>query len=260
MKMILSLVKPTSGTITLFGNGYRKNQLKTYRRIGAIIETPAFYENLTGSENLEILARLRGKHRKDSVNRVLEIVGLDKERKKTFGKYSMGMKQRLGIAASIMHEPEVLILDEPINGLDPIGIHEIRNYLLQLSKENGTTILISSHVLSEIEQIADMIGVMHGGYLLEETDIKELHKRNRRYAEYEVSDVNKAALILEQQFQITDYKIIDPHFIRLYRELDKCAQINRSFTQNEIFVTGLNRKEEKLEDYFSDLIGGGKIG
>ncbi|WIV13402.1 ABC transporter ATP-binding protein [Proteiniborus sp. MB09-C3] len=260
MKMILNLVKPTSGTITLFGDDYKTNQLKTYRRIGAIIETPSFYENLTGSENLEILARLRGRHREDSVTHALEIVGLDKETKKTFGKYSMGMKQRLGIAAAIMHEPEVLILDEPINGLDPIGIHEIRNYLLKLCKEKGTTVLISSHVLSEIEQIADIIGVMHQGYLLEETDIGELHKRNRRYAEYEVSDVNKATLVLERQFQITDYTIVDNRFIRLFSEIDKCAEINSSFTQNDISVTRLNIKEEKLEDYFSNLIGGGKIG
>ena len=128
-----------------------------------MIETPGFYENLTGRENLQIFARLRGQHKKDSVQNALEIVGLDKEKKKTFGNYSLGMKQRLGIAAAIMHEPEMLILDEPINGLDPVGIQEVRKYLEKLCIDKGVTILISSHILSEIEQLADIIGVSYAG-------------------------------------------------------------------------------------------------
>lgn len=260
MKLLLSLIKPASGEIMLFNEDYKKNPLKTYRRIGAIIETPSFYENLTASENLEILARLRGKHRKDAVNHALEVVGLVNEVKKTFGEYSTGMKQRLGIAAAIMHEPEVLILDEPINGLDPIGIHEIRDYLVRLCKEKGSTILISSHILSEIEQMADIIGIMHEGCLLEETYMEELRKHNRKYAEFDVSDVNKASLILERQFQIMDYKIIDNRFIRVFDGIDVCAEINSEFVQQGVLVVGLNIKEEKLEDYFSDLIGGGEIG
>lgn len=260
MKMLLDLIKPTSGQVTLFNEDYKQHPMKTYRRIGALIEAPGFYENLTASKNLEILARLRGKHRKDAVKHALEVVGLEHEVKKIFGNYSMGMKQRLGIAAAIMHEPEVLILDEPINGLDPIGIHEIRNYLLHLCKEKGRTILISSHVLSEIEQMADIIGIMHEGCLLEETYMEELHKHNRKYAEFDVSDVNKASLILERQFQIMDYKIIDNRFIRVFDGIDICAEINSKFVQDGVLVMGLNIKEEKLEDYFSDLIGGGEIG
>ncbi|MDE7425595.1 MAG: ABC transporter ATP-binding protein [Lachnospiraceae bacterium] len=260
MKMLLNLVQPTSGTISIFNEDYLKCPLKTYRKIGALIETPCFYENLTGTENLKILARLRGQHRKDAIDYALSIVGLDNGIHKTFGMYSLGMKQRLGIAAAIMHEPEVLILDEPINGLDPIGIHEIRNYLLQLCNENGTTILISSHVLSEIEQIADIIGVMHEGCLLEETNMNDLHKRNRKYVEYEVSDVYKATLILERKLQYNDYTIVDKHFIRLFSNIDDSAKINSCFIENGIAVTQVNIKEEKLEDYFSSLIGGGKIG
>ena len=260
MKLLLSLIKPSKGEIMLFNEDYKKNPLKTYRRIGAIIETPSFYENLTAGENLEILARLRGKHRKDAVNYALEVVGLVNEVKKTFGEYSTGMKQRLGIAAAIMHEPEVLILDEPINGLDPIGIHEIRDYLVRLCKEKGCTILISSHILSEIEQMADIIGIMHEGCLLEETYMEELRKHNRKYAEFDVSDVNKAGLILERQFQIMDYKIIDNRFVRVFDGIDLCAEINSEFVQQGVLVIGLTIKEEKLEDYFSDLIGGGEIG
>ncbi len=260
MKMLLDLIKPTSGQVTIFNEDYKKNPIQTYRRIGAMIEAPSFYENLTASENLEILARLRGKHRKDAVNHALEVVGLENLMKKTFAEYSMGMKQRLGIAAAIMHEPEVLILDEPINGLDPIGIYEIRNYLVQLCKEKGCTILISSHILNEIEQMADIIGIMHEGCLLEETYMEELHKHNRKYAEFDVSDVNKASLILEQYFQITDYKIIDNRYIRVFDGIDICAEINSKFVQQELLVMGLHIKEEKLEDYFAELIGGGEIG
>ena len=172
MSMLLRLTTQTSGEINLFDGKYQDNPSESYKRIGSIIETPGFYENLTGKENLEILARLRGIHKKGNVENALHIVGLDKENEKTFGKYSLGMKQRLGIAAAVMHEPELLILDEPINGLDPVGIAIVRNYLEMLSKEKGVTILISSHILNEIEQLADVIGVMNNGQLVEEVEMK----------------------------------------------------------------------------------------
>ena len=163
MKMLLNLIQPSGGKICLFGEDHSDFSKKHYHRIGSIIESPAFYENLTAEENLEILARLRGRHRRDTVEHALSVVNLDRENKNLFREYSLGMKQRLGLAAAVMHEPELLILDEPINGLDPVGIHETREYLLQLCREKGTTILISSHVLNEIEQIADVIGVMKEG-------------------------------------------------------------------------------------------------
>ncbi|HML20319.1 MAG TPA: ABC transporter ATP-binding protein [Aggregatilinea sp.] len=260
MRMVLNLVRPTKGTILLFGQEHKKQQARTYRRIGSLIETPGFYENLTGPENLRILARLRGEHRKDSIDRALDIVGLSDQNDKVFSNYSLGMKQRLGIAAAIMHEPELLILDEPINGLDPIGIHEIRNFFLALRKEKGTTIFISSHVLSELEQLADIIGVMHEGRLLEEVNMAELHKRNRQYVEFAVSNVNTAALLLERQFKTTDYTVCDDRTIRLYDDLDRRGEINRCFVESNLCVTEITVSEEKLEDYFSGLIGGRGIG
>nr|WP_010271591.1 ABC transporter ATP-binding protein [Paenibacillus senegalensis] len=260
MRMLLNLVRPTSGTILLFGEDYRKQPDKTYRKIGSIIESPGFYENLTGRENLQILARLRGQHRKDGIEHALEVVGLSDETDKLFANYSLGMKQRLGIAAAIMHEPEMLILDEPINGLDPIGIHEIRKFLLALCKDKGTTILISSHVLSEIEQVADIIGVMHDGCLLEEVDMADLRKRNRQYVEFELSDVNTAALLLERQIGTTDYTVYDDNTIRVYDCLDKRGEMNRCFVENNLSVTQFHVSSDKLEDYFSELIGGGGIG
>lgn len=261
MKMLLNLAHPTSGSISIFGEDYLKCPPKTYKRIGALIETPGFYENLTGKENLEIIARLRGCNSKEIINRALQIVNLDKEDKKSFGKYSLGMKQRLGIAAAIMHKPDILILDEPINGLDPIGIHEIRNYIVKLCREHGTTVLLSSHVLSEIEQMADVIGVMNNGVLLEEMNMDDLHKQIRRYVEYEVSDVSYALSVLKKQLHITDAAIKNEHFIRVYGiDIGRAAEINRCFVQNDISVAQFRIQEESLEEHFSELIGGGEIG
>ncbi|HES0092875.1 TPA: bacitracin ABC transporter ATP-binding protein BcrA, partial [Streptococcus pyogenes] len=200
MKMMLQLALPTDGTVRLFGTNYKENIHTLYSKVGSIIETPGFYSNLTGYENLQILAKLRGGVSKSGVEKALEVVGLHKEKRKVFSDYSLGMKQRLGIAAAIMHEPELLILDEPINGLDPIGIVEIRSFLSELSHNHGITIFISSHVLSEIEQIADIIGVMHEGHLVEEVNISELHKRNRKYIQFDLSDSEIAGKILESHY------------------------------------------------------------
>lgn len=260
MRMLLNLAAPTNGEILLFGENYKDNPKETYRRIGSIIETPGFYENLTGEENLKLLERLRGTQRRDAVKNALKTVGLEKENKKVFQDYSLGMKQRLGIAAAVMHEPELLILDEPINGLDPVGIRIIRDYLEKLCREKGTTILISSHILSEIEQLADTIGVMHEGKLIEEVTMEELHKRNRRYVEFQVSDENKACLLLEEKFNITDYSVYENGSIRIYSDFLLRGKFNEEFVKQGIEVLKINLSEEKLEDYFSNLIGGGKIG
>ncbi len=260
MKMLLNLLRPSAGKVILFGekdSGFGK---RNYHRIGSMIEAPAFYENLTAKENLEILARLRGRHRQDTIENALFVVNLDWKSKKLFREYSLGMKQRLGLAAAIMHEPELLILDEPMNGLDPIGICETRKYLLQLCREKGTTILISSHVLNEIEQLADVIGVIHKGALLEETNLQELYRHRRNYAEFEVSGVNKAALILERMFSISDYAIMGGNKIRLYEKIDKRAAINSSFVKEGIAVEKVSVSAGKLEEYFTELVGGEGIG
>lgn len=261
MKMLLNLIQPTSGNIYLFGEDYQNCARKIYQRIGSLIETPSFYENLTGSENLEILARMRGNFDNEQIICALQIVNLEEDKKKVFAKYSLGMKQRLGIAAAIMHKPEILILDEPINALDPIGIQEIRNYMLKLCKECGTTILLSSHVLSEIEHVADIIGVMHDGSLLEEISMEELHKRTCRYAEFEVSDAGKAYSILKNQMQVANITKENEHIIHIYgNDIEKCAKINQCLNQNDILVARIVTCKANLENYFSGLIGGGSIG
>ena len=207
MKMILGLTSITSGEADIFGKNIKGQEKRVYPRVGAIIETPGFYPNLTGTENLEIFARLRGTAAPNAVKNALEVVGLPYRDKKLFGRYSLGMKQRLGIANAILHDPELLILDEPTNGLDPIGIAEVRDFIKDLSVERGKTILISSHILSEIQLLADDIGIIDYGVLLEESSMGELEKKNSKYIMLQVSDVSKAALILERQFQLKNYSV-----------------------------------------------------
>ena len=256
MKMMLQLVSPTDGKIIMFGKDYCEQVKDTYQKIGSIIETPGFYTNLTGQENLEILARLRRNVSKESVLHALEIVGLDKEKKKQFSDYSLGMKQRLGIAAAIMHQPQLLILDEPINGLDPKGISEIRQFLYELSRTKGTTILISSHVLNEIEQIADMIGVINQGKLVEEVNMQELHKR--KYVVFTVSDPLTASRMLENRCKVRDYEIQD-NTIKIFETEFNIGYFNQILVENQVVVTAINSCEENLEDYFTELIGGSGI-
>ncbi len=257
MKMMLNLVQPTKGNIYLFGEHSKENIYKAYSKIGSIIETPGFYTNLTGYENLKIIAKLRGNLPNEMIIKALKAVNLENENGKIFSDYSLGMKQRLGIVAAIMHDPELLILDEPINGLDPIGISLVRSFLLSL-RNQGTTILISSHVLSEIEQIADVIGVMNKGTLIEEADIVELRKRKRKYCEFIVSDTNKVKNILNKHLKITDFTIQE-NTIRIYDFKTPVEEINKTFVKNNVAVTGIRTEEENLEEYFSNLIGGGQI-
>lgn len=260
IRMLVGLIQPTGGRIELFGESLHANPKSLLRRIGAIVETPGFYENLTARENLQINARIMGIHKKQAIEESLEIVGLAGETKKLVGTYSLGMKQRLGIARALLHYPELLILDEPTNGLDPIGIKEMRKLVQSLAVERNITILISSHILSEIEQIADRMGIIHEGRLLEELTISQLRKRNRHYLEFQVSDDNKAAMVLEKHMHIRDYEVHDDGHIRIYSHLDRQGAINKAFVQHDIEVTKIVMNEDKLEDYFTKLVGGGFIG
>lgn len=260
IRMLLGLIKPTHGEIEIFGESLQKNQKEILRRIGSIVEFSGFYENLTARENLLINAKLMGVHKKNAMDEALEIVGLHQETKKLVGSYSLGMKQRLGIARAILHHPELLILDEPTNGLDPVGIKEIRRLIKSLAEERKITILVSSHILSEVEQLADHIGVVHQGKLLEEISFEELRKRNRKYLEFQVSDDNKAAMLLEKHFGITDYEVHDERVIRIYSHIGEQGKLNRMLVEHGIEVTKMTMSVDRLEDYFIKLIGGGTIG
>ena len=260
IRMLLGLVKPTHGQIEIFGENLFNKQKEILRRIGSIVEVPGFYENLTAAENLLINAKIIGVHKKNAIEEVLEMVGLQHETKKPVGKYSLGMKQRLGIARALLHYPELLILDEPSNGLDPIGIKEMRRLIKTLAKERNITLLISSHILSEIEQLADHVGIIHEGKLLEEATYDQLRRRNRKYLEFQVSNDNKAAMLLEKHFDTYDYEVHDDGNIRVYSHLGEQGKINRLFVQHGIEVSKIMMSEDRLEDYFTRLVGGGMIG
>ncbi len=255
MCMLLNLTYPSSGEIFLFGKDPKKYSKELYSKIGSIIETPGFYENLTAYENLKIIGKIRGGYNPRNVELALEMVNLSDARSKKFKDFSLGMKQRLGIAAAIMHSPELLILDEPINGLDPFGIKEIRALLKRLSHDFGITILISSHILSEIENLADVIGFMDNGVLIDEISREELHGRLNKFVEFEVSDVDSAVNILEklELKENRDFTFRDKT-ICLYSHLELRDKFNALFVKEGIDVKKVNLCEENLEEFFTRFI------
>ena len=256
MKMLLGLIKPTSGTVKIFGKSMTGNEKKILPRIGCLIESPGFYPNLTGTENLKIFARLRGIPAKNAIKSALEVVGLPYNDKQLFSQYSLGMKQRLAIALAIMHDPELLILDEPINGLDPIGIAEVRDFIRELCDVRGKTILISSHILSEISLLADDIGIIDHGVLLEEESIAELEQKNSKYIHFVVSDAAQASRIIEKDFYTRNFAVENDHSLRIYDTDLSVSAINRSFIENGLEVSEAHTCEDSLEDYFKHVTGG----
>lgn len=256
MKMLLNLTTPTTGEVKIFGKDIRTNSKTILPRIGSLIESPGFYPNLTGTENLRIFAELRGVPNRNAIRDALDLVGLPYKDKKLFSQYSLGMKQRLAIALAVMHDPELLILDEPINGLDPIGIAEVRSFIRELCNACGKTILISSHILSEISLLADDIGIIDHGALLEEESLEELEQKNTRFVHITVSDAAQAARILESIYQVKDFKVKDDHNILLFDTTLPVAGINQTLMKNGLEVSELHLCEDTLEDYFKRVTGG----
>ena len=242
IRMITGLLQPTEGEVILFGEKLKTPTKRVFGRIGALIESPAFYENLTAKENLRIIADLRGTQAPDSVDNALKLVNLDKETKKV-RQFSLGMKQRLGIAMAMMHNPEFLILDEPTNGLDPIGIQQIRLMIRKLSAENGVTILISSHILSEVEQMADKVGIIDHGILQEELTMDELRHKNRHFLKLTLSDISRAIPILEKELAIRDYEILNDREVKVYQLDMDLERINRVLVTGGIGVSELSVKK-----------------
>ncbi|KAF1295271.1 bacitracin ABC transporter ATP-binding protein [Enterococcus sp. JM4C] len=258
MKMLLNLVKPTSGEIRI-NNHQILGQSSTYlKKIGSLIETPVFYTKLTARENLFLHGEYMGGASSERVDEVLEIVHLAEVADKLVTEYSLGMKQRLGIARAILMKPEILILDEPINGLDPIGIKEVRELLLMLKNKYGMTVLISSHIVSEIEWIADTIGVINQGKVLQEVKLSEIREVNNAYLAVEVSDVNKALVVLEQDQTIEKIQIDTNQLIYLHgNELDQ-SDITKQLILADVAVHRIEKQQKTLEEYFLSIISGGK--
>ena len=255
MCMLLNLTYPSDGEIYLFGKDPKRHSNEIYQRIGSIIETPGFYENLTAYENLKIIGKIRGDYDPQKIRLVLEMVNLGEVKSKRFKDFSLGMKQRLGIAAAILHNPELLILDEPINGLDPFGIKEIRTLLKRLSHEFGITILISSHILSEIENLADVIGFMDNGVLIDEISQEELHDRLNKFVEFEVSDIDLALSIFKElELKENEDYTFDSNTILLYSHLNMRDKFNALFVKAGIDVKKVNLCEENLEEFFTRFV------
>nr|WP_323134886.1 ABC transporter ATP-binding protein [Clostridium sp. LQ25] len=260
LRMIMGLLKPTSGEVRIFGEKLNTNNSKVFQRIGALIEAPSFYENLTAQENLELIASLRGIHNENAINSALILVGLECENKKKVGKFSLGMKQRLGIALALMHEPELIILDEPTNALDPIGIQQIRVLIRDLCNQKNTTFLISSHILSEVEQLADRIGIIEKGNLLEETYMDDIGKYNRHYVKMAVSNAMQTIPILESKLGIFDFEIEDDNTLKIYEIERDMAEVNRVLNNASIGVSEISMNKGNLEEYFIRVTGGHTIG
>ena len=246
MRMLLGLTAPSSGDVKIFGKPLRGNEKNILPRIGSLIESPGFYPNLTGTENLRIFADLRG----------LKSPKLPYRDKKLFSQYSLGMKQRLAIALAVMHNPELLILDEPINGLDPIGIAEVRGFIRELCDATGKTILISSHILSEISLLADDIGIIDHGVLLEEESLKELEAKNGKYFRFTVSNAALAANLLQSKLGIQNVQVDSANELTVRDlRLDTGAAV-RLFVDAGLSVSDAHLYKDTLEDYFKQVTGG----
>lgn len=259
MKILLGLANPTSGKVSILGKDMSVNsEKKVLKKVGCIIENPGFYSNLTGTENLKIFAKLRGLDQ-DSVKKALELVNLPYKDKKIFSKYSLGMKQRLAIANAIMHNPEILVLDEPINGLDPIGIAEVRELLKKL-KESGSSILISSHILSELENVADRISIIDFGKMIEEINMKEWKNKQNSDIRVFVKEVDIAKKILFE-IGIEEQNILEfSEGILIQNSQLSTTELNKVFVNNNIDLIGIVEDKTSLEDYFKKVTGGQGIG
>lgn len=256
MKMLLELIRPDSGEVYIFGEKIGSTSYECLKRIGSIIESPYFYEKITGRKNLELHCEYMGFHNKERIDEVLQMVDLQDIEGKTVSHYSMGMKQRLAIARAIITKPEFLILDEPINALDPEGIREMRTLFRRLNQEYGITIFISSHILSEVEQIADTIGIIRNGKLLKEISMFDIRKLQTDYIELEVDDLGRTGYLLEQELGITDFKVITDTKIEIYDLKKSARELSAALVQNGIGITGIGIKQNSLEDYFFHIIEG----
>lgn len=260
MKILLGLVKKDSGSVTLFNQVMADYQSGIYARIGSTIESPGFYSNLTAVENLSVFSRLRGKVDRNKIRNALYVVGLPYQDKKIFSKYSLGMKQRLAIANAIINDPELLILDEPTNGLDPIGIAEMRILIRRLSHECGKTILISSHQLSEMEQMVDWIGIIHEGRMLEECSYQQLEEnRQHSYIRLVVKEPEQVYEYLKKSLSIENIKRPEASAIEIYDLKYGTLELNSRLFAAGFAVAEISKCQNSLEDYFKKLTGGAGI-
>lgn len=253
MRIVAGLAAPAAGSMELFGSSDLEIQRQ---RIGTLIEQPGLYGTMTARDNLEVVRRSLGIAGKQTVDEMLEFVGLSQAGKKKVKNFSLGMKQRLGIAIALFRSPDFLILDEPINGLDPEGIKEVRDLLSKLNREKQITILISSHILGELSKIATRYGIIKEGVLIEEFAAEDLENRCRRCVKLVVDDAQRASAILEEKCHITEFDVPEEGVIRVFDGLDNSWIMNRELVGNGIHLKESYLAGQDLEGYFMDLLGG----
>lgn len=258
MRTIVGLALKTSGDIELFGESDEDKIQEAKKRIGCLIESPAIYEDESVYINLNINRLQKGIPGKSCIDEVLTMVGLLNQKYKKAGKLSTGMKQKLGIAMAMLGKPEFLILDEPINGIDPMGIVEIRELLKKLNLEQGVTILISSHILGELYQLANCYGIINKGKLIEELTLEELNEKCKRFLYIEVDDVSKAACVIEKELHTKNFEVLPKNNIKLYDFLDSPGEVSNTLFKAGITVKEIRVDGEDLETYFTKAIGGEK--
>lgn len=254
LKMISGLSTPSYGEIEMFG--YKGKDLQKVRsRVGCLIEAPGLYGNMSAYDNLNIKCKLTGIKKKGYIEELLKTVGLDTVGEKKTKHYSLGMKQRLGIALALVSEPDLLILDEPINGLDPQGIVEVRETIQKLAKERGMTICISSHILEELSKLATDYGIIHNGCLVQELTREELMKKCSERIELTLDNPKQAIPVLDDM-GFNSYQVIDKEHIHIFERLGESASLNMELAKAGIPVKGISITSEELENYFLRLTGG----
>ncbi|MEK5080918.1 ABC transporter ATP-binding protein [Solibacillus sp. FSL W7-1436] len=256
IRMVTGLASPTSGSIELLGHSNSQELVKARKRIGTIIEGPALYPHMTAAENLEAHRLLKGIPGKDCVERTLAIVGLQQTGKKKAKNFSLGMKQRLGIGIALLGDPEFLILDEPINGLDPMGVVEIRELLKKLNQEYGMTILISSHILSELHLLATHYGIIHQGDLLEQITVDELNEKCQQYLHIKVNNPEMAATVIETMLSTNNFEVMPDGCIKLYHYVDTPGKVSTALVNEGLVIEQFMPIGQDLESYFMNRIGG----
>lgn len=255
LKMISGLAAPTSGDFSLFGKS-GKSAAPYMSRIGTLIEAPGIYPNMSAAENLRMKCIAMGVRKKGVIEDLLNTVGLADAGKKKVKNFSLGMKQRLGIALALVGDPDLVILDEPINGLDPQGIADVRETLSKLNKERKITLIVSSHILEELAKIATNYGIIHDGVLLQELTREELLTKCSERIELKTSDTRRACTVLENM-GIHNYKVVDVSTIHIFEHLTESGDITMVLAENGIKTMGITVKNEALEDYYLNLTGGG---
>ena len=255
IRMLTAQTVPTTGEIELFGQTTEKGLAAARARTGAMVETPSFYPYLTARENLEYYRRQRGIPGAQCVDRALEQVGLHDAGKKKFKQFSLGMKQRLGLALALMNHPDLLLLDEPINGLDPEGIREMRELLLRLNREQGLTILVSSHILGELSKIATRYGIIQEGRLVEQMTAGELARKCTDYLHLKADQPRKAAALLERELRLTRWEMRPEGEIRIYEPVD-ARSVGQTLALAGVAVEEMGLHRQDLESYFLERMGG----